>query len=607
MDSQSLPETPVIFPPPRSIRIGVGFRPRPPALKVRFAGLPVISNQIITHHLQAIGAFCQESSGTAADIDVHVDARRLPAQAYRLVVDPGRIHVTAGDEAAVAYALGTLAQILAQFPTHLPLLEIDDQPDLPRRGFYLDISRGKVPNLEKLLSLIHRLAEWRYNELQLYIENVFEFPGHDFYADTTPLNADEIRRLDAECRRYGIDFIPSLTSLGHFDKILRHPLYRPLAEIEPADLPAAGVTPWCDAPWTLCVSDPAAADLIRNLYDAFLPNFSSSFFNICCDESWDLALGRSREYAKQIGGVGEAYVRWINHCAQLAARHGKKIEIWGDIIINHPDKIASLPADTTLLEWGYEADHPFDEHAQLLAQSGRSWYVCPGTSSWQSFGGRLNVAMANIRNAAAAGRRHRAAGMLLTDWGDYGHQQCFAVSLIPIITGAALAWNTDTPDGAIYNFAQRTAGARVAVDHLKLLGHMHDRIALERPRNSSLEFRLFREPPTETKFLSLLNVAEARSVLSQIDAAIASLPGDDPQLRNDHLADGLLISLAMSQIALRHGLHRLGAGDPSESAAQHPQIKKIAELYHIHWHRWNKPSRWVDIQHWFDRLAEQYR
>ncbi len=604
MDQRQLEKSLDLFPPPRGV-LPVGrslvWPARPTA---RLRGIPSKPPPTIVRQLDAMRLTAVTAETSSATVDLAIDTSLPHSQEYHLVIGERGVNLRAADLPGALYGLQTLEQIIASQGKTIPGLEIQDWPAMARRGFYLDVSRGKVPTVEKLKSIIEYLARLRYNEFQIYIENVFEFPGHDFYADTTPLTAAEMQQLDQTCADYGIDFVPSLTSLGHFDKILRHPRYRHLAEIEPADLAAQGVKSWCDDPWTLCISDPAAAELISELYDAFLPNFSSRHFNICCDESWDLALGRSRQYAARIGGVGEAYVRWINHCAAMAARHGKSIALWGDIILNHPEKMSSLPQDATLLEWGYEADHPFDQHGEIFARTGRPWYVCPGTSSWQSFGGRLDTALANIRSAVAAGQRHGAAGMLLTDWGDYGHQQCFVVSVLPVIAGGGVAWNPQTPDSAIYTFAGRMVGDQRAIAHLKRLGMLHGRIATRRPRNSSLEFRLFREPPSEHTYLDMLDIQAAKEALVELEQSITAV--DQSPLRiNAHLQHGLVISLKMSAIAIGHGLRRLGEVGAPESAAQRDRIKALAAQYQIHWHRWNKPSRWVDIQYWFDRLIRQ--
>jgi hypothetical protein len=63
--------------------------------------------------------------------------------------------------------------------------------------------------------------------------------------------------------------------------------------------------------------------------------------------------------------------------------------------------------------------------------------------------GRHDTALANLRLAAEAGRRHGALGYLNTDWGDGGHPQPLAVSYLPYLAGAALSWCARTFDEAL--------------------------------------------------------------------------------------------------------------------------------------------------------------
>jgi len=60
--------------------------------------------------------------------------------------------------------------------------------------------------------------------------------------------------------------------------------------------------------------------------------------------------------------------------------------------------------------------------------------------------GRHDNALANLREAADAGRKHGASGYLNTDWGDGGHPQPLAVSYLPFLAGAALSWCARTFD-----------------------------------------------------------------------------------------------------------------------------------------------------------------
>ena len=100
------------------------------------------------------------------------------AEAYRLAISPAGIEIAASADAGAYYAVQTLRELLAVHGRALPACTIDDAPDFGRRGVYLDCSRGKVPTVATLKALVERLARWKINELQLYVENVFTFRRH---------------------------------------------------------------------------------------------------------------------------------------------------------------------------------------------------------------------------------------------------------------------------------------------------------------------------------------------------------------------------------------------------------------------------------------------
>jgi hypothetical protein len=108
--------------------------------------------------------------------------------------------------------------------------------------------------------------------------------------------------------------------------------------------------------------------------------------------------------------------------------------------------IRELPKNVIALNWGYEAGHPFEKEAAQFAKAKIPFYVCPGTSTWQTLIGRHDNALANLRAAAKAGKKFGAIGFLNTDWGDGGHPQPLAVSWPLFAAGAALAWNSKALD-----------------------------------------------------------------------------------------------------------------------------------------------------------------
>lgn len=363
----------------------------------------------------------------------------LRAGGYRLRAHARGVEIDAADRAGARHAERTLAQLVRLHgASALPAFEIEDWPDFPRRGAMLDVSRTRVPRMETLLARIEFLAEMKMDEVQLYTEHTFAYRGHEeVWRDASPLTPDEIRSLDARCAELGVDLVPNQQSLGHMHRWLSHDRYRPLAEVPEGVEHAFGLR---REPFSLSPTDPATLEFLAGLYDQLLPCFRSERFDVGLDEAFDLGAGRSRE-ACESRGKGRVYVEFLREIHRLARERGRRIQFWADGILEHPDLLGEIPRDATALLWGYEADHPFERETGLLARAGLPFYVCPGTSSWQSIAGRTANAAANLAAAARHGKVAGASGYLVTDWGDRGHLQPPFASLPGLLLGAGFAWN----------------------------------------------------------------------------------------------------------------------------------------------------------------------
>jgi hexosaminidase len=359
-------------------------------------------------------------------------------EGYALTIRKSGIQIHYREEPALRAAFSTLTQILREYGCRLPCLTIRDYPDFARRGVMLDISRGRVPKLSTLLHLVDLLAGFKINEFQLYTEHTFAYRNYrPVWNGWGPLTGREIEQLDARCRTLGIELVPNQNSFGHLRYWLEYPPLKRLAEIsEPYE--SADKT-FLRYPTTLAPNHPATLPFLRELYAELLPHFTSSNFNVGCDETWDLGRGQSRALCER-KGQGRVYLDFLKKIHREVSSRNRRMQFWGDIILHYPELIKELPDDVTALNWGYEKDHPFDREAGIFAQSNLSFYVCPGTSTWMSLIGRHDTAFANLRSAADAGRKHGALGYLNTDWGDGGHPQPLAVSYAPYLVGAAVSW-----------------------------------------------------------------------------------------------------------------------------------------------------------------------
>ena len=88
----------------------------------------------------------------------------LPAEGYRLVVEPNRVRVV-GRSAGLFYGMQTLTQLLpveANPPLVLPAVEITDYPRFPYRGMLLDVGRHFFP-VEFIKKSLDLMAQYKMN------------------------------------------------------------------------------------------------------------------------------------------------------------------------------------------------------------------------------------------------------------------------------------------------------------------------------------------------------------------------------------------------------------------------------------------------------------
>jgi hexosaminidase len=439
--------TPVLMPVPRHVTWGAGRVTIPETLTLAvIAGQQELLPSLLRfkQSVQARLGVNVVVAASAACLEGALHVAVEPAnpaiahpQGYSLTVSADRIHLTAATAEGAAYGLATLKQLLAA-GRQVPEVTIADAPDFERRGVMLDISRGKVPKMEDLYRFVDLLADLKCNEFQLYTEHTFAYREHrEVWQDYSPMTGEEILALDRYCRERFVDLVPNQNSFGHMTPWLIHDRYKHLAEaLDGFDLPWGGRY---EEPFSFCPTEPAVTPFLAGLYDELLPHFTSQYFNVGCDETWDVGQGRSKAAVAEVG-EHRVYVDQLLRIHEQVKARGKTMQFWGDIIIKAPEYIAELPKEIVALEWGYEAEHPFDDHCAKFAAAGIPFYVCPGTSTWVSLAGRTTNALGNLRNAAENGLKHGAIGFLNTIWGDRGHQDYEPVTYLPVAYGAGVSW-----------------------------------------------------------------------------------------------------------------------------------------------------------------------
>ena len=358
-------------------------------------------------------------------------------QAYVLQVTRDQVVAAATSARGLYYAAQTLRQLLTDRGT-IPCVTITDWPTYAHRGVMLDISRFRVPTRAALFERIERLASMKINVFQLYTEHTFVFRRHpDIGRDCGSMSAEDIIELDGFCKEHFVDLNANLQSFGHHRHLLSIPKYNGLAEMP-------------DAPWTLCPGDPRVYGLLDDLYAECLPAYSSPLFNASCDETKELGEGRSRRRADRLG-LGRVYLDHIKKIHRLARKYGKRMMIWDDIVLKHPECIPGIPKDILMLDWSYSAGGDLTR-LRKIAAAGLEHWTCPGVSTWTRIFADVENACGNIAERAVAGEASGATGLLNTDWGDGGHAQMPSASYHGYAWGAEQSWTpTLHADGAEFD------------------------------------------------------------------------------------------------------------------------------------------------------------
>jgi hypothetical protein len=291
-----------------------------------------------------------------------VDAAR--EEAYRLLITPEAVEITAAGVAGARYGLRTLGKMLGG--DTLPCCEIVDAPTLRYRGVQFDIGRviERPGTIERLLP---HYAALNYNVIQLYFENAFQFPSHPKLARPWAWTLEQAMGVAETAARYGMTVIPAIQALGHCHWVCSHPDYAAV----------------------LCPSHPRTLAMLNDMIHDVAPLATSGIIHLGMDES--PYIGRCPRCAPRREAIGEGgiYVAHANAVAAMTREAGKRPGIWGDMFYYFPEAVAQLDKAMLIFDWYYYTFEQYPrvelfEHAEmdtsrLYREHGIDSWGCPSS------------------------------------------------------------------------------------------------------------------------------------------------------------------------------------------------------------------------------------
>ncbi len=351
-------------------------------------------------------------------------------EGYELWIDNKQIVLAANSERGIFYGKQSLKQLIrSSTQNKLSGVHIIDKPAFKYRGLMDDISRGPVPTKAYMEYQIRRISELKMNMLCYYTEHVVRTEKHpEFAPPAGGISIEEWKEIAGYARRHFVELVPNFQSLGHAEKVLENPKYRHLGESSTMYSPVR----------------PETVLFMKDIYDEMCPAFSSGFFHVNCDETFDLGKGESKKLADSIGLAG-VYARYVDQLAVILRGHRKRMMIWGDIALKYPEILDMLPSDAVIMSWEYGDHTSYSKWIDPFVTKGFDYFVCTGVLNSNRMFPDYGQALPNIRDFVREGAEKGALGVLNTVWDD-GGMHSFDLDWYGVAYGAEQSWNPNDRD-----------------------------------------------------------------------------------------------------------------------------------------------------------------
>lgn len=368
-------------------------------------------------------------------IRLHRKAAESAEESYSLLVDERGIHIEAPAARGLFYGVQTLRQLLVKSngKVSVPFVRVDDAPRMPLRGFMLDLSHGPFPKFEELKRQIDFLARWKANQFYLYSETNIELDGFPLLSPRARLTKAQVRELIAYARARFIDVVPCVELYGHLHDLVRVEHYAQLGEMTHG----GEVNP----------IDPKVHALIENWVNQFADLFPSQWFHVGFDETYELGKAPGRKLSNE--RRGEVYLGFFERVSKMVAARGKRVMVWSDIILQHPEVISKLPAGTVAVPWRYRDEKSYDAFVEPLAKAGVQFLV--GTGVWNYYDATpdFDHTIRNVNGFLESARKFKGLGIIHTEWTDDG-QVILRAGDPGVAFGPVAAWSNSVVDRGVF-------------------------------------------------------------------------------------------------------------------------------------------------------------
>jgi hypothetical protein len=363
-----------------------------------------------------------------------VFANEMREEGYILVSEANVLFDIAATSAGIFYGVQTIKQLVNGRGRDARLCKViaRDWPAMKYRGQDDDLSRGPVPTLEYQEKQIRTLASFKINIYSPYFENTLQFASNPLPAPPGgAMSRAEIEELVPYAAQYHIVVVPEQEAFGHLHQVLKYEHYSQLAETPHGSVLSPG--------------QPGSLQLIGKWFTEMAELFPGALFHIGADETDDLGQGQTKE-AVANRGLGQVYIDFLKQIHDELLPLHKRLLFWGDVAMNSPESVQTLPKDMIAVAWQYSPPGGgFDKWLMPYHDAGIETWVAPSANRGSRIDPDNDNNLRTIQQFVADGQRLGATGMLNTVWDD-GGEGLFEQDWYSVLFGAAASWQSGTSD-----------------------------------------------------------------------------------------------------------------------------------------------------------------
>ncbi len=344
--------------------------------------------------------------------------------------------------ASIIYPQNQFFRALGIFLEHIneKNFSIIEYPRFKNMGVQLDLSRNGALKVESIKKYMDYMALMGYNQVYLYMEDMFFVPGRDYFGYMRGrYSAAELKELDNYAWEYGIELIPSIQTLGHHEQYLRWG--------EASDVRDTGSELLADCDSTY--------EFIEKMIKAVMEPLRTKKIVLGLDETHSLGLG---EHMNRFGyeEKWKIYCRHLKKVFEITDAMQLEGMIYSDMFFRmcspdrwyytketviKPEIAQSIPQNATLIYWHYGEtpgcdDYMIEKHIAL----NRKTIFFGGTWIWSGHLPNTDYALKVTEDALKACEKHGIADVVQSLWGDDGNECSHLYALLTLQYTAEFAF-----------------------------------------------------------------------------------------------------------------------------------------------------------------------